>query len=105
MNDINSVIVEGVVSTGVNDDGMFTISTSRYHKVGEKFNEEKTFVTCLVTGVLRDYVKDKLTEGRGLRIVGYLKEIEGNLGLFVEHAEFKPMKKSIKEGKYTFKID
>ena len=98
MNMLNSVIVEGVVSTGIDDDGLFTISTSRYQKVGEEFNEEKTFVECLVTGIIRNTVGDKLTEGRGLRIVGYLKQIEGNLGLFVEHVEFKPKK-------YTFRND
>lgn len=101
MNNLNSVIVEGVVSTGVNNDGLFTIKTTRYYKVGEEFNGENTFVECLVTGSLRDFVKVKLTEGRGVRIVGYLKEIEGNLGLFVEHVEFKPLVRF--EGKYTFK--
>ena len=101
MNNTNSVIVEGVVSTGIDNNGLFTIKTTRYHKVGEEFNGENTFVECLITGALRDFIKVKLTEGRDVRIVGYLKEIEGNLGLFVEHVEVKPLIRV--EGKYTFK--
>lgn len=102
MNMLNSVILEGVVSEGLNEDGVFTTCSSRYSKVGEGLVEEKTFVKCIVEGRSRTHVSDKLNEGRGVRIVGRLKEIEGNLGLFAEHIEVKPLGVK-KEGKYTFR--
>ena len=102
MNHINSVILEGVVHTGICN-CLFTIASSRYSKVGEDFVEEKTYIDCLVEGKLFNLAKDKLKQGRGVRVVGYLKEIDGKIGLFAEHIEFKPLE--VKEGKYTFKKD
>lgn len=54
MNMLNSVILEGVVSEGMNEDGVFTICSSRYSKVGEDLVEEKTFIKCLCSTVLAD---------------------------------------------------
>lgn len=51
---------------------------------------------------LADSLKDKIKEDRGVRIVGRLKEIGDNIGLFAEHIEFKPVGVK-KEGKYTFR--
>ena len=102
MNHLNSVILEGVVSTGFDENGLFTVASSRYKKVGEDLVEEKTFVKCCEFGVVRKYAENKLNKGRGIRIVGYLKNIEGGVGLFVEHIEFKPDTSKLKEGKYTF---
>lgn len=102
MNMLNSVILEGVVSESMNEDGVFTVCSCRYSKVGEDLVEEKTFVKCLCSKVLADSLKDKTKEDRGVRIVGRLKEIEGNIGLYAEHIEFKPVGVR-KEGKYTFR--
>ena len=102
MNMLNSVILEGVVLEGLNEDGVFTIYSSRYSKVGEDLVEEKTYIKCLCSKVLADSLKNNIKEDRGVRIVGHLKEIEGNIGLFAEHIEFKPVRVK-KEGKYTFR--
>ena len=100
MNQLNSVIFEGAVHTGINEDGLFTVVNTVFEKVGDDEAVRKVFVECLVVGRFKELYSDKLKEGRNVRIVGKLKEIEGNVGLFVEHIELKP--EVIKKGKYTF---
>lgn len=105
MNEINSVIVEGVVSTklkAISDyEGTFTVTTHRYYKVGEENKCDETFVHVIASSTLFKGISDKNIEGRGIRIVGRLCNHMGGLSLFAEHLEFKAG--AIKSGKYTFK--
>ena len=103
MNQLNSVILEGVVSEGINTEGVFYVDTSRYEKVGDNLVESKTKIKCLVVGQMFVSLCEKITIGRGVRIVGYLSDIGGVVGLFSEHIEFKP--DVIRDGKYNFRND
>jgi hypothetical protein len=105
MNEINSVIVEGVVSVGlkaISDyEGTFTVTTHRYYKVGEEKKCEETSVHVIVSDVFFKRISKNI-EGRGIRVVGRLCNYMGGLSLFAECLEFKGG--AIKSGKYTFKL-
>lgn len=103
MNHLNSVILEGVVSEGINTEGVFYVDTTRYEKVGDNKIEIKTKVKCLVVGSMFVSLCEKITVGRGVRIVGRLSDIGGVVGLFAEHIEFKL--DVIRDGKYNFRND
>lgn len=99
MNMLNSVILEGVVSVGINNLGEFYVDSSKYEKVGEDITEVKTRVKCLITDTL--FVSEcecgKITEKRQLRVVGFLENIRGEIGIHAEHIEYKPSYKLHRE--------
>lgn len=97
MNMLNSVILEGVVSVGINTLGEFYVDSSKYEKVGEDITEVKTRVKCLITNTLFVSECGKITEKRQLRVVGFLENIRGEIGIHAEHIEFKPSYKLHKE--------
>ena len=106
MNNINSCIVEGVVSTGLSHsdyEGTFTVTSYRYEKVGEEMKCEETFVHVIVRGNMLKFASIKNIEGRGIRVVGRLCNYNGGLSLFAELLEFKANVNRI--GKYNFKRD
>lgn len=106
MNDINSCIIEGVVSTKLAYsayEGTFTVTSHRYEKVGEEMKCEETFVHVIVRGKLLEFASEKCIEGRGIRVVGRFCNYNGGLSLFAEHLEFKANVNRI--GKYNFKRD
>lgn len=107
MNDLNSVILEGAVSTKLkavsSEEGTFTVATHRYYKVGGSNEVEETFVHVYLRGMMLDFASNKDIEGRKVRIVGRLCQRDGNLSLFCEHLEFKGG--VIKSGIYNFKRD
>jgi len=107
MSPLNSVVLEGVVSARVkvlsSDEATFTVTNHRYYKVGEEDADEETFIHVILHGQSFDVLTPKISEGRGVRIVGRLCNREGNLSLFCEHLEFKPNVNKI--GKYNFKRD
>lgn len=108
MNELNSVIVEGVVSTRLyasEEEGTFTITSHRYSKVGDERREEVTFVHVIVRGNLLKYaIEVKGFEGRGICVVGRLCNYNGGLSLFAEHIEFKRGTVT-KVGNYNFQRD
>ena len=96
MNLLNSVIVEGVISSAIDAKNVFELTYTRQTTVGTVQVTSETAIKCFVSESMCKSIK----KGRAVRIVGRLSNIGDNLGVFVEHIEFKP--EIIKEGKYTF---
>jgi len=111
MNNLNSIIIEGnltadpdlkVINSGTAV-GNFTIGTNRYYKdsTGER-REEASFFNIEVWGRLAETCEEYLKKGRGVRVVGRLKqdrwtnedgEKRNRIKIVGEHVEFKPQKK------------
>lgn len=87
MNLLNSVIVEGAMQSGVSDTNTFVVETVRYSKVGEEKTKTHTLIKCTSQGALLDFIKRNVKPGYKIRLVGRLQDIEGSLGVFVEHFE------------------
>jgi single-stranded DNA-binding protein len=97
MNDLNSILLEGVVfSEPLETDNSceFTIMSHRYYKTKDDIKEETSYAkiepcnkrlaeTCITT----------LHIGRKIRVVGRFKqaEIEGQSTIIAEHIEFRPV--------------
>jgi len=77
----------------------FTIANNRYYKVGEELQQEVSFFAVETWGRVAKSCADYLSKGRGVRVVGRLKQ-ERWTGqdeknheravLVAEHVEFKP---------------
>jgi single-strand DNA-binding protein len=107
MNNLNSIIVEGNLtkdpkSTTTPNGRLvckFTIANNRYYKVGEELQQEVSFFAVETWGRVAKSCADYLSKGRGVRVVGRLKQ-ERWTGqdeknhersvLVAEHVEFKP---------------
>lgn len=109
MNNLNSLILEGnaVADIEVSEPvpgfkvGKFTIAVNRFYKNREGENvDEVSYFDCESYGVCADQYKNKIKKGRGVRIVGRLKQDrwtdnEGKacskVYIVTEHVEFKPI--------------
>lgn len=104
MNLLNSSILEGAVLGNVSDSGLFQVKSERHARVGETEVTTTVTVLCQVPESMLDSVKKHATDGRGIRIIGRLEYLCGcQVGLFVEHLEYKPNFKRV--GIYNFKHD
>ena len=117
MNNLNSIIIEGnltadpQVSTtpGGTTVGTFTIGCNRYYKNGDgERQEEVSFVNIEVWSRLAETCNEYLTKGRGVRVVGRLKqdrwdnqdgEHRNRIKVVGEHVEFRAKPKI--EGPYS----
>lgn len=105
MNPLNSILVEGNVigspekreTTHGNTICNFKIAYSRFYRQDETNEEEKSIFDIEAWAKLAESCAEKCTEGRGVRIVGRLKQCEdGHIKVVAEHVEFKPRyKKSV----------
>ena len=108
MNSLNSVLIEGNLTRdpdlGETPKGTsvcnFAIASNRYYKQEEELQHEVSFFDVEVWSRLADACAEHLTKGRGVRIVGRLKQDrwqdpEGNprskVRIVGEHVEFKPI--------------
>lgn len=112
MNQLNSVIVEGNVvkepffsepSPGfkVAD---FSIGVNRYSKAKNgEWKEEVSYISIQSFNKLAEVAREKCSKGRGVRIVGRLKQDrwknsdnkwESKMYVIAEHVEFKPVQMS-----------
>ena len=107
MNNLNSVIIEGnltrdpeqVTTPKGTPVCKFTIATNRYFKSGEQQQQEVSFFAIETWAKLAGSCSTYLEKGRGVRVVGRLKQ-ERWVGtdekrhervvLVAEHVEFKP---------------
>lgn len=103
MNMLNSIILEGdicrVDDLNPADKSLeFTIQVAREFKdaEGNCITEAPAF-TIKASGLIAEYASDKLSIGRGLRVVGRLINDNGSVKVFAEHIEYKPEKN--KKGK------
>ena len=107
MNHLNSCLIEGVLegnpvctkTTSGTDTCVFNIKTSRYFKKDGAPVEETSFFPIETWGRLALSCNAQLRDGRGIRVVGRLKEdrweVDGvghsRIKIIVEHVEFKPL--------------
>lgn len=115
MNNLNSTLLEGnlvrdpefkYTGKGV---GMckFSIATNRYYKQGQGDNlqtvQEVSFFDIVTWGKTAETCNEYLTKGRGVRVVGRLKQNRwtddngknhSQIVVIGEHVEFKPKPKS-----------
>lgn len=110
MNMLNSLILEGEVTRGLErhpDYDDFEVETTRYYKKeDETLGEEKSTFTVEVYGAMLKYepFKRNVYEGRGVRIVGRLKQRRwkdekgkefSRVVVIAEHIEYKPHVKKL----------
>lgn len=95
-NNLNSVIVEGIITKieKVENAAYFTVCTKRYFKdtYGE-IHEESSFFEIEVYGKLAESCDKMLKEETGVRVVGRLKSIrylQNKVVIVAEHIEAKP---------------
>lgn len=106
MNDLNSVLIEGnltrdpVVAATPRGTPVcnFSVASNRYYKVEGEKQEEVSFFDVETWGKLAERCGDELHKGRGVRVVGRLKQDrwsdkEGNprsrTKIVADHVEFR----------------
>lgn len=92
MNQLNNLIIEGNLVDGKREENVFnfSIAYNRYFKDcnGNKQLETSFFdIECY--GKLADFCEQQLKKGRGIRIVGRLKQVESKVVIVAEHVELK----------------
>jgi single-strand DNA-binding protein len=107
MNNLNSILLEGNL---VRDPEIsytpkgapvcnFTVACNRYYKQGEELEEEVSYFDVTVWNRLAEVCKEYLAKGRGVRVVGRLKQdrwedpegkTRSKVHIVAEHVEFKP---------------
>jgi len=110
MNQLNSVIIEGnVTKQPVSKEPVpgfkvadFTIGVNRYSKdKNGNWKEEVSFIPVHVQNKMAEYAVEKAVKGRGIRVVGRLKQDrwktaedkwESRMMVVAEHVEYKPIK-------------
>jgi single-strand DNA-binding protein len=110
VNDLNSLLVEGNM---VRDPELkytssgtavctFSIASNRSWKKGEEWEKEVSYFDCELWGKLAESIKERTTKGRGVRVIGRLKQerwsdSEGKqkskVKIVAEHVEVKPESK------------
>ncbi|MCG8479705.1 MAG: single-stranded DNA-binding protein [Spirochaetales bacterium] len=114
MNDLNSIIVEGnltrdpVLSTTPNGVSVcnFSIGSHHMYKKEAKQHTETSFFDVEVWSRLGENCAEYLRKGRGVRVVGRLKQdrwkdgegkSRSRLKIVAEHVEFRTMKRKAQE--------
>ena len=84
----------------------FSIASNRYFKQEEEYQNEVSYFDVTSWGHLAEVCGEYLKKGRGVRVVGRLKQDrwndpEGNgrsrVSVVAEHVEFKPERKKAEE--------
>jgi len=108
MNSLNSILIEGNLTrdpelkatpkgTAVCS---FSVASNRFYKQDEEFQKEVSFFDVETWAKLAESCAEYLEKGRGVRVVGRLKQDrwqdqEGNprskVKIVAEHVEFKPV--------------
>lgn len=108
MKDLNSLLLEGnVVRDPVMKDTpsgkhvcTFTIGANRFYKLSDGYGEEVSYFDIETWGKLADLCGENCTTGRGVRVVGRLKQNRwtgsdgkqySRINIVAEHVEFKPV--------------
>lgn len=107
MNSLNSVLLEGnlvddperLASKSGNIGCKFAIATNRYYKQDDEFQQEVSFFEVVTWGKTAERCLEVLKKGRGVRVIGRLKQDRWKNGegkerskviAIAEHIEFKP---------------
>lgn len=111
MNNLNSIILEGNLTKDPVMDSTpkgtavchFTVASNRYYKTEGERQEEVGFFEVEVWSRLAETCNEYLTKGRGVRVVGRLKqdrwknpegEPRSRIHIVGEHVEFRPKPKT-----------
>lgn len=98
MNMLNSIILEGnvvgkatveVVNEASVTNFQLKVVRETYNESGEVVYTNEYKFNVETYGKLAEICAEKLTDNRGVRVVGYLKETNGNISIVAEHIEFK----------------
>ena len=107
MNSLNSILLEGNLTHTPESRQLprgsvvcnFTVASNRFYKMGESFQKEVSFFDVETWNGLAERCAGELDKGRGVRVVGRLKQerwldAEGQnrskIKIVAEHVEFKP---------------
>jgi len=106
MNDLNSILIEGRLTadptTSYTSKGTalctFSIAINRFYRQDQEIKEETSFLDIEAWGRLAENCGEYLHIGRGVRIVGRLRQdrwdsagqIRSKIVAVAEHVEFKP---------------
>lgn len=110
MNNLNSILIEGNLirdpQTRTTTNGVmvcnFSIATNKYYKKGELLEKEVSFFDVETWAKLAEACYEKGRKGRGVRVVGRLKQNRWNdkegkslskVTIVAEHVEFRPESK------------
>ena len=124
MNSLNSILIEGNLTrdpelkstpkgTSVCS---FSVASNRFYKQDEEYQKEVSFFDVETWAKLAESCAEYLEKGRGVRVVGRLKQDrwqdqEGNprskVKIVAEHVEFKPVfnKKADAEGEESEEVE
>ena len=116
MNNLNSVLIEGTLArdpelryqpSNGNAQGeplcTLVLASARTYKHNGERVEEVSFIESAVPGKLGEVCAEHLTKGRGIRVVGRLKQERWEDGdgyarekfvIVAEHVEFKPQRRA-----------
>jgi single-strand DNA-binding protein len=107
MNNLNSVLLEGnlvrdpEISYSNNSLAFcrFSVATNRYYKQNNKYEQEVSYFDVKTWGKQAEICNEYLKKGRGVRIIGRLKQDRwkaddgvnrSKVVVYAEHVEFKP---------------
>ena len=108
MNNLNSILIEGNLTKDpvFNETpkgtpvSKFTIATNRYYKQDDEIQSEVSYFDIETWARLAEVCSDHLAKGRGVRVVGRLKQdrwsdsegkAKSRIKIVAEHVEFKPV--------------
>ena len=108
MNSLNSILIEGNLTRDPELNHTpkgtpvcaFGVASNRFYKQDEEYQKEVSFFDVETWARLADTCSEHLVKGRGVRVVGRLKQDrwqdpEGNprskVKIVAEHVEFKPV--------------
>ncbi len=114
MNNLNSILLEGNL---VRDPELnftakgtqvctFSVASNRYFKQDDEMQQEVSYFDVTTWSRLAEVCKEYLTKGRGVRVVGRLKQdrwtneegkTRSKVHIIAEHVEFKPKFKNNQE--------
>jgi single-strand DNA-binding protein len=112
MNNLNSILVEGVLvekpafqGTRGKPSCTFSFASNRFYRAKSKIEKEVSIFEVEVSGKLAENCHNLGHEGRGLRIVGRLKQVkwtnaegkpQSKVVIEAEHIEFRPVQPEAK---------
>jgi len=108
LSNLNSIIIEGnltrdpILKTTPNGHSVceFTVGTNRFYKNGDVTEKEVSFISIECWSKLAETCANHLVKGRGVRIVGRIKQdrwtdaegkMQARVKVVAEHVEFKPV--------------
>jgi single-strand DNA-binding protein len=122
INNLNSILIEGNLTkdpelaycTNGTPWCRFSVGVNRYYKQDDEKKEEVSFIEISVYGKTAESCAEYLKKGRGVRVVGRLKQDrwkdadgKGRTKVYIvaEHVEFKPNLKRPTDGAEEEKVE